>query len=218
MLRMLTAAFAALLAIGGAAAAQDYPTRPVTMVIPFAAGGPTDVLGRVVAARMSEILGQQVVIENIGGAGGMTGANRVEDRAARRLPDGARHGRHPCAGAEPVQEAALRCRRRISQPVALLAEVPIVLIVRKDLPVKQLQGVRRVHQEEPGQDAVRAPPASARRCISAACCSTTCDRRERHACALSRQRAGDAGPARRARRLPDARSSRPRSRRSRAAP
>ena len=77
-MRVLTAAFAALLAIGGVAGAQDYPTRPVTMVIPFAAGGPTDVLGRVVAARMSEILGQQIVIENIGGAGGMTGANRVK--------------------------------------------------------------------------------------------------------------------------------------------
>ena len=54
------------------------------MIIPFAAGGPTDVLGRVVAQRMSEILGQQVVIENVGGAGGMTGMKRVADAA----PDG----------------------------------------------------------------------------------------------------------------------------------
>src|ERR1044072_886439 len=77
-MRVLTAAFAALIAIGGAAAPEDSPTRPVTMVIPFAAGGPPDVLGRVVAARMSEILGQQIVVENIGGAGGMTGANRVK--------------------------------------------------------------------------------------------------------------------------------------------
>src|SRR5215470_6137809 len=84
MPRMLSAAFAALLALAGSAAAQDFPTRPVTMVIPFAAGGPTDVLGRVVAARMSEILGQQLVVENIGGAGGMTGANRVKTAA----PDG----------------------------------------------------------------------------------------------------------------------------------
>src|SRR5215470_10829068 len=78
MPRMLSAAFAALAALCGTAAAQDYPTRPITMVIPFAAGGPTDVLGRVVAARMSEILGQQIVIENATGAGGMTGANRVK--------------------------------------------------------------------------------------------------------------------------------------------
>src|ERR1700741_962305 len=83
-MRVLPAAFAALLAIGGVAGAQNYPTRPVTMLIPFAAGGPTDVLGRVVGARMSEILGQQVVIENVTGAGGQTGSKRVADSA----PDG----------------------------------------------------------------------------------------------------------------------------------
>src|SRR5882724_6763871 len=73
MLKTFTAAAAALLALAGAAAAQDYPTRTIAMVIPFAAGGPTDVLGRVVAARMSDILDQQIVVENIGGAGGMLG-------------------------------------------------------------------------------------------------------------------------------------------------
>src|ERR1700732_175481 len=73
-----------LLALVGAAFAQGYPTKPVTMIIPFAAGGPTDVLGRVMAQRMSEILGQQVVVENGGGAGGMTGSKRVADAA----PDG----------------------------------------------------------------------------------------------------------------------------------
>ena len=56
----------------------------MTMVIPFAAGGPTDVLGRVMAQRMGEILGQQVIVENVGGAGGMTGSKRVADAA----PDG----------------------------------------------------------------------------------------------------------------------------------
>jgi tripartite-type tricarboxylate transporter receptor subunit TctC len=84
MLRTFTAAVAAMLAFGGAASAQDFPNRPITMVIPFAAGGPTDVLGRVVAARMGEILGQQVVVENVGGAGGMTGSKRV----AAAAPDG----------------------------------------------------------------------------------------------------------------------------------
>jgi tripartite-type tricarboxylate transporter receptor subunit TctC len=78
MFRLVTAACAVLISLPGPAAAQDYPTRSMTMVIPFAAGGPTDVLGRVVAARMSEILGQQIVIENATGAGGMTGANRVK--------------------------------------------------------------------------------------------------------------------------------------------
>ncbi len=75
---------AALAGVAAPAAAQDFPSRPVTMIIPFAAGGPTDVLGRIVGARMSEVLGQQVVIENVGGAGGMTGAARV----AQSAPDG----------------------------------------------------------------------------------------------------------------------------------
>ena len=59
-----------LCALTVTAGAQDYPTRPITMVIPFAAGGPTDMLGRIVAPRMGEILGQQIVIENVGGGGG----------------------------------------------------------------------------------------------------------------------------------------------------
>src|SRR5436853_7914679 len=85
MIRSLVgAALVGLVALPGAAAAQDYPTRPVTMVIPFAAGGPQDTIGRVVAQRMSEILGQQVVVENVGGAGGMTGSKRVADAP----PDG----------------------------------------------------------------------------------------------------------------------------------
>ncbi len=64
--------------------AQNWPNRAVTMVVPFAAGGGTDVLGRIVARRLSETLGQQVVVENVGGAGGMMGSARV----AKSPPDG----------------------------------------------------------------------------------------------------------------------------------
>jgi tripartite-type tricarboxylate transporter receptor subunit TctC len=64
--------------------AQIYPSRPITMVIPFAAGGAFDVMGRILAARMSEILGQQVIIENTTGAAGIIGVNRVVNAA----PDG----------------------------------------------------------------------------------------------------------------------------------
>jgi tripartite-type tricarboxylate transporter receptor subunit TctC len=137
-MRVLTAAFAALLAIGGAAGAQDYPTRPVTMVIPFAAGGPTDVLGRVVAARMSEILGQQIIIENIGGAGGMTGANRVKTAA----PDGYQILLGTVGTQAQVQNLSrkpLYDAGKDFQPVALLAEVPLVLIVKKELPVSNIK-------------------------------------------------------------------------------
>ena len=134
----LVAAAAAVLALAAPADAQDYPNRPITMVIPFAAGGPTDVLGRVVAARMSEILGQQVVVENIGGAGGMTGANRVKTAA----PDGYQillgtvgtQAQVQNLSKKPLYDAA-----KDFQPVALLGEVPLVLIVKKDLPVKDIK-------------------------------------------------------------------------------
>src|SRR5262245_44840220 len=75
---------AGLLAFVASAGAQVWPTQPVIMVVPFAAGGPTDVVGRIIAARLSEVLGQQVVVENVTGAGGMTGAARV----AQAPPDG----------------------------------------------------------------------------------------------------------------------------------
>src|SRR3954464_8865273 len=73
-----------LLAAPLPAAAQDWPTRPVTMVVPFAAGASSDILARIIAPKMAEHLGKPVIIENIGGAGGMTGAARV----AKAAPDG----------------------------------------------------------------------------------------------------------------------------------
>jgi tripartite-type tricarboxylate transporter receptor subunit TctC len=79
-------ALAALLLAGypHGATAQDWPTRPINLIVPYAAGGPVDTLARIMGARLSEVLGQQVVVENIGGAGGMTGAAR----AAKAAPDG----------------------------------------------------------------------------------------------------------------------------------
>src|SRR4051794_27362292 len=77
-------ALAVILALASPAVAQSWPTRPVTMVVPYAAGGPVDAVGRIMAAGLSEALGQQVIVENVAGAGGMTGANRV----AKGTPDG----------------------------------------------------------------------------------------------------------------------------------
>src|ERR1700754_1444432 len=75
----------ALLAlVSSTAQAQTWPTRPVTMIVPYAAGGPVDTVGRIMAQALTEELGQQVIVENVGGAGGMTGANRV----AKGTPDG----------------------------------------------------------------------------------------------------------------------------------
>jgi tripartite-type tricarboxylate transporter receptor subunit TctC len=136
--RISGAAFGVLLALTGAALGQTYPTKPITMVIPFAAGGPTDVLGRVMAQRMSEILGQQVVVENVGGAGGMTGSKRVADAA----PDGYNFvlgtvGTH--AQGQTLYKRPLYSSVNDFTPVALIAEVPIILTVRKDLPVKDFK-------------------------------------------------------------------------------
>jgi tripartite-type tricarboxylate transporter receptor subunit TctC len=136
--KMSAAALAILLALTGTASAQNYPNKPMTMIIPFAAGGPTDVLGRVMAQRMSEILGQQIVVENVGGAGGMTGSRRVADAA----PDGytmvlGTVGTH--AQGQTLYKKPLYSSVNDFTPVALIAEVPILLTVRKDLPVKDFK-------------------------------------------------------------------------------
>src|SRR6266511_2331228 len=72
---IIGALLAGLLAFPGGAVAQDWPTRPVTMVVPFAAGGPIDVVARIITPRMSELLGQQLVVANIPGAGGLVVSN-----------------------------------------------------------------------------------------------------------------------------------------------
>jgi tripartite-type tricarboxylate transporter receptor subunit TctC len=138
MKKIALAVAALLAALTGAAIAQDFPARPVTMIIPFAAGGPTDVLGRIVAQRMGEILGQQVVIENVGGAGGMTGSQRV----AQGAPDGysivlGTVGTH--AQGQTLYKKPLYNSLTDFAPVALLAEVPIILISRTDLPAKNFK-------------------------------------------------------------------------------
>jgi tripartite-type tricarboxylate transporter receptor subunit TctC len=135
---VIGAALAGIVIFSSSAGAQDYPSRPLTMVIPFAAGGPQDQIGRLVGARMSEILKQQVVIENIGGAGGMTGGKRVADAA----PDGytfilASVGTH--AQGQTLYKRPLYNSVTDFTPVALIAETPLALIVRKDLPVSNLK-------------------------------------------------------------------------------
>jgi tripartite-type tricarboxylate transporter receptor subunit TctC len=138
MLTKWMAIVGALMASALSASAQNFPTKPMTMIVPFAAGGPTDVLGRTVAQRMGQVLGQQVVVENVGGAGGMTGARRVADAPA--------DGYTFVLGTVGTQAQSQTMYRHPLYnsvtdftPVALIAEVPIVLITRKDLPVKNLK-------------------------------------------------------------------------------
>jgi tripartite-type tricarboxylate transporter receptor subunit TctC len=132
------AAFGALFALTGAAAAQNFPNHPLTMVIPFAAGGPQDALGRIIGQRMGELLGQTIIIENIGGAGGMTGSLRV----AQSAPDGytmvlgsvGTHAQNQTLYKKPLYNAATDFT-----PVALIAETPIALITKKTLPPNNLK-------------------------------------------------------------------------------
>jgi tripartite-type tricarboxylate transporter receptor subunit TctC len=138
MKKVLLAAALAALVSAGQATAQDFPTRPVTMVIPFAAGGPQDTIGRIIAQRMTELLGQQVIVENVGGAGGMTGSKRVADAK----PDGytmvlGSVGTH--AQNQTLYKRPLYNVETDFTPVAYLAVTPIALITRPDLPVNNLK-------------------------------------------------------------------------------
>src|ERR1700754_4878599 len=90
-MKALAAAFVAILAAALPASAQSYPSRPITVVVPFPAGGPSDVVARIVAEHMGKVLGQTMVIENVGGAGGTIGSARGAGRAPHRL--GARRSR-----------------------------------------------------------------------------------------------------------------------------
>src|SRR3984957_3313758 len=122
----------------GAASAQNFPTRPLTLVVPFAAGGGVDVSARIQAQRMGELLGQTIVIENIGAAAGMAGGERV----AKSPPDGytfeignvGTHAYNQTLYKKPLYNAVTDFT-----PVGLATESPRILITRKDLPVSNLQ-------------------------------------------------------------------------------
>jgi tripartite-type tricarboxylate transporter receptor subunit TctC len=128
---------AALLAFASVAHGEEWPTRPLVMVVPFAAGGPTDVVGRIIAQRLGEVLEQTVVVENIGGAGGMTGAMKI----AQAAPDGYQillgtvgtQAYNQTLYKRPLYNAASDFT-----PVVLIAEQPLVLVTRKDLPATTL--------------------------------------------------------------------------------
>jgi tripartite-type tricarboxylate transporter receptor subunit TctC len=133
----LVCMLAMLLAAAAAANAQDWPTRPVTMVVPFGAGGGVDVTARILAPRLGQILGQQVVVENIGGAGGMTGSARV----AKAAPDGYQfvygnagtHAINQTFYKHPLYNAAVDFA-----PAGMVTHTFFTLITRNDLPANTL--------------------------------------------------------------------------------
>jgi tripartite-type tricarboxylate transporter receptor subunit TctC len=139
MSRITTALLAAVwLTLATGVEAQEWPTRPLTMINPFAAGGPNDVLARLFAQRLGEVLGQPVVLENIGGAGGMNGADRV----AKAVPDGYTF-LLGTVGTQAQNQTLFRKPAYNSTTdfaaVALMVEAPLVLIARKDLPVEGMK-------------------------------------------------------------------------------
>jgi tripartite-type tricarboxylate transporter receptor subunit TctC len=143
---MATSAFS----LGGEAKAQEFPDRPVTLVVPFAAGGSTDVVARIIGQKMSDDLGQQVIVENVAGAGGNLGAGRV----ARAEPDGytilmatvATHALNPLIlktkPYDPEKDFA---------PVSLLVLVPNVLVVNPQLPAKNVAELLALLKAAPEQ-------------------------------------------------------------------
>jgi tripartite-type tricarboxylate transporter receptor subunit TctC len=141
--RFAAVAFAVVALAGatrGARADEQYPNRPVTMIVPFAAGGPTDILGRLVAQAIGPMLGQQIVVEDVTGAGGTIGATK----AARSAPDGytlvmGNLGTH--AAALGIYNSLPYDPRTDFEPVILVASTPMVLVTRKTLPVHTLNDV-----------------------------------------------------------------------------
>jgi tripartite-type tricarboxylate transporter receptor subunit TctC len=131
---------ACLAVFGGAMAhaqAQNYPTKAITMVVPFAAGGPTDTVARLVAQSMGTKLKQQIIIENVGGAGGTIGAARV----AKATPDGYTLFLHHIG-----HSTAPGLYRKLSynaidsfEPIGLVTDVPMTIVARKDFPAKDMK-------------------------------------------------------------------------------
>jgi tripartite-type tricarboxylate transporter receptor subunit TctC len=135
----LAASAAALPVLAHKAAAQAYPSRPIAMVVPASAGGPTDAIGRVLAERMGAALGQTVLIDNVAGAGGSIGVGKV----ARATPDGYTLGigqwsHYVLNGATYALQYDLLAD---FAPVAMIVTGPLLLVSRKDLPANDLKGL-----------------------------------------------------------------------------
>jgi tripartite-type tricarboxylate transporter receptor subunit TctC len=148
-LRKLVLVAAALMLGLGAAAAQVYPSRPVTLVVPYPAGGPTDTLARIMAEPLRAALGQPVIIENVSGAGGAVGSGRV----ARAAPDG-----HTLIVGHLATHVFLPATQTVSydvvadfEPIALLADTPQGIAGRRDLPAKDMKELIAWMKANPGK-------------------------------------------------------------------
>jgi tripartite-type tricarboxylate transporter receptor subunit TctC len=134
----------------GAVVAETYPSRPIKLVVPFPPGGPNDIIARVVAQRMSELLGQSIMIDNRGGAGGVVGTDVV----AKAAPDGYTIG-ISSAGAIAISASLVEKLPYDSTkdltPITLVATVPELLVVPESLPVKTFQELVAMAKAQPGK-------------------------------------------------------------------
>jgi putative tricarboxylic transport membrane protein len=138
VMKRLVLAFAAVMVSVSSALGQAYPTRPVTIIVPFAAGGPTDIIARIAAEYFSKSLGQQFIVENIAGAGGTTGITR----GSQATPDGytIMMGHMGTHGAAPALYPNLKYDpTKDFEPIGLVAGTPILIVARKDFPAANLK-------------------------------------------------------------------------------
>jgi tripartite-type tricarboxylate transporter receptor subunit TctC len=158
--RCLRAALAASALLAAAAvmplngvAAQDYPTRPITLIVPYPPGGGVDVMARLVGQRLSAALGRQVVIENRGGAGGMIGTRDL----AKAAPDGYTLGMM-LTGISLGAHTGYDVNKDFS-PIGLIASTPILIVANPSLPAKSLADVIALAKRQPGKLSAGTPPA-----------------------------------------------------------
>ena len=135
------------------AAAQDYPTRPITLIVPYPAGGGVDVMGRMVGQKLSVALGQQVVIENRGGAGGMIGTRD----AARATPDGYTLVML-LTGISLGANTGYDVNKDFA-PIGLVASTPIIVVTHPSVAAKSLTDIIALAKKEPGKYSAGTPPA-----------------------------------------------------------
>ena len=154
--RILMAAWLAVALCAGPALAQDYPTKPVRLIVPFPAGGSSDVVARFIAQGLSEKMGQQFVVENRAGAAGNVGTDAV----AKAAPDGYTLGLStsgPLANNKFLYKAMPYDSEKAFTPVVLVGEIPLVIVVNLGVPAKNLKEFVELARREPGKQSIGHP-------------------------------------------------------------
>ena len=166
------------------AAADDYPSHPITMIVPYPAGGGVDFMGRLVAQNLSVSLGQQVIVENRGGAGGMIGTRDL----AKATPDGYTIGMM-LTGISLGANTGYDINKDFS-PIGIVASTPIIVDANPALPAKSLAEVIALAKKEPGKLSAGTPPAPTHQLLRRKIVQSD-GRRRYYDCRLQRHRSAD---------------------------